>query len=288
MIKRFRLSYVLFVPYVAKQFSGLSGIGVVMRKLWFFVLALALVAPALARAEHPFLVESTDVQGKGNYRYELDADYMKSDAILHSSDITNAFIMGVGKHSDMEIDLPYRMLRPSPFTDRYAQGPGDMQLKIKQRTYENEVHQSVAYQMYVDFPTGAADNALGRDNLIFGFQLMDQQGCCDTIYRASIGFETYTKNIARWNFASYRSLRYGLSIDHALGSAAHFLAELAGENRTENDRVSGNRLEIDPFTAMSGLRYDFSKTWYADLAIRAGLNTDAERYSLLSGVAWRF
>ncbi len=39
---------------------------------------------------------------------------------------------------------------------------------------------------------------------------------------------------------------------------------------------------------MAGLRYDIAKSWYLDLAGRAGLNSAAEDYSGLAGMVWRF
>jgi hypothetical protein len=39
---------------------------------------------------------------------------------------------------------------------------------------------------------------------------------------------------------------------------------------------------------MAGFKYDLFKSWYVDLAVRAGLNKYADDYTVLAGTAWKF
>jgi len=251
------------------------------------VLVILVLVPVLSWASHPFVVENTDMQGKGNHLFETNVDYHK-DGELKSTDIDAIFTSGISNRTDIVVEVPYRLLDPSPNTGRYAQGLGNILLKLKQRTYSNEVNQSVAYQTYLEFPTGSTKNGLGRDNVIVGIQLMDQQGCCDTIYHAGIGFETYVKNITRWRFIEYNSLRYGFAVERKIFTSSLLLAEIAGETRVQMSGDAGERKTSNPFTGMLGLKRDMSKTWYLDFAIRIGLNKEAMDNSILAGSAWRF
>lgn len=244
-------------------------------------------APQISWAGHPFLVENTDIQGKGNYLFETSVDHQK-DGDLRSTDMTAVFTSGISNRTDVVVEAPYRLLDPSPNTGRYAHGLGDVLLKLKQRTYSNEVNQSVAYETYLEFPTGSTENGIGRDNVIFGIQLMDQQGCCDTVYHAMIGFETFVQNITRWKFVEYNSFRYGFAVEHKVFTSSFLLAELAGETRVQTDEGAGERRSTNPFTGMVGLKRDMSRTWSIDLAVRTGLNKTAVDSSILAGSAWKF
>jgi len=251
------------------------------------IVGILVLLPTVVWAVHPFQVEDTDTQGKGNFLFELNGDYtnLKNTAST-TTDLTGVMRAGTGDNTDVILEVPYLLLDQSPVTDRYEKGLGDIQLKLKYKTNENEVKQSSGFQIYVGFPTGAVDKGLGTDNVLLGFQVMDQQGCCSNIYRVSAAYELVGKNLK--HLAESYTFRFGLSLEHKITESFHFLTELAGEYIKTNDTELSIQSYTQPYTFMAGLKYDISRTWYVDLAARAGLSKDAEDYTTLAGTAWRF
>ncbi len=248
-----------------------------------WIVLILMLAPASAWAVHPFVVEDTNTQGSGNYLFELNGDYTK-DNIFKTTDFTGVFTAGMSKHTDLSLEVPYLMLDPSPVTDQYERGFSDVQLKLKWRIYENEVNQSAGFQFYTGMPTGNVDKGLGTNNVLIGFRLMDQQGCCNNVFHASVGYESFFRDMKKYHFAENYAIRFGLALERKVTESFRLLTEVAGEIRKETEGDHSSR----PFTFMAGVKYDISRSWYVDLAARAGLNKDAEDYTALAGTAWRF
>jgi hypothetical protein len=205
--------------------------------------------------------------------------------------MTGIITAGTGDDTDITLEVPYLMLNPSLATDRNEQGLGDVQLKLKYRLYENEVKQSLGLQIYTGIPTSDTDKGLGTDKVLMGFQVVDQQECHSNIIRVSAGMETVGWQLKGWHFAEHYAFRYGIALEHKFTESFRLLSELAGESRRSDNKPNEPAAEkkyTQPATFMAGFRYDISKSWYVDLAGRAGLNKDAEDYTALAGTAWRF
>lgn len=248
-----------------------------------WIIGMLILAPVSAWAVHPFQVEDTDTQGTGNFLLELNGDHTK-DNDLKKTEYSGILRAGVSESADVSLTVPYLMLNPSPATDQSVDGYGDVQVSLKQRIYQNEVHQSFGYQLYTDMPTGNSSKGLGTNNVSVGFKLMDQQGCCSTIYHVSIGYESFVKDMKHLHFATNSAIQVGFALEHKFTESLHLLTELAGEDLRGEEVVRGVR----PLTFMAGFKYDISKSWYIDLAARLGLNSDAEDYTTLVGTALRF
>jgi hypothetical protein len=244
------------------------------------VCALVLL-PATVWAGHPLEVEDTYTEGKGNYLLELTDDYVKDNS-FRSTKLNSIITAGAGEHTDFSLEVPYLTLNPSPVTDTYASGMGDIRLKVKHQIFENEVKQSMGYLLYTDLPTGDSDKGLGTNNVIWGFKIMEQQGCCSNIYHLNVGYEVNGRDLKSIKTGNDYTINYGLAIEHKLTESFRFLSELAGENRREEGVYSR------PFTFLAGFIYDVSRSWYVDLGARAGLNKYAEDYSVRAGTGVRF
>ncbi|HUI44980.1 MAG TPA: transporter [Nitrospirota bacterium] len=244
-----------------------------------WIIGMLLLAPVSAWAVHPFQVEDTDTQGTGNFLLELNGDHTQEDSELNTTTYSGILRAGVSESADVFLTVPYLMLNPSSVTDQNEAGLGDVQLGFKQRIYQNEVHQSFGYQVYTGLPTGSSSKGLGIDDFLVGFKLIDQQGCCSTIYHVSVGYESYIKHLTMNS-----AIQVGLALDHKFTESFHLLTELAGEDLRGEEIVRG----VHPVTFMAGFKYDISKSWYVDLAARLGLNSDAEEYTTLVGTALRF
>ncbi len=253
------------------------------------ILGILLLLPTSVWAVHPSQVEDTDTQGKGNFLFELNGDYTKlKNTGSSATDLSGVIRAGTGDNTDVILEVPYLLLDRSPVTDQYEKGVGDVQLKLKYRTNENEVNQSSGFQIYAGLPTGDVAKGLGTDNVLFGIQVMDQQGCCSNIYRVSAAYELVGEDWKSQHFAENYAFRFGLSLEHKITESFHFLTELAGEDRKTKNKELGTQAFTQPYTFMAGFKYDISRTWYIDLAARAGLSKDAEDYTTLAGTAWRF
>jgi outer membrane putative beta-barrel porin/alpha-amylase len=244
-----------------------------------WIIGMFILAPVSAWAVHPFQVEDTDTQGTGNFLLELNGDHTKEDSELKMTEYSGILRAGVSESADVSLDVPYLMLNPSQVTDQSVEGLGDVQVGLKQRIYENEVHQSFGYELYTDLPTGSSSKGLGTNNVVVGLKLMDQQGCCSTIYHVSVGYESFIKR-----FNTDTAIQVGFALEHKFTESFHLLAELAGEDLRGAEVVRGTL----PVTFMAGIKYDISKSWYIDIAARLGLNSDAEEYTTLVGTALRF
>jgi len=247
------------------------------------VLCGSLFAPAAAWAVHPFQVEDTVTQGAGNFLGEFNADDTKYSSFKRTK-LTGVLTAGISDEADLSLEVPYLILNPSSVTGQNERGIGDFQLKLKQRLYENEVNQSFGYQIYTGLPTGDVSDGLGTNNLVLGFKLMDQQICRNNVLHADIGYESFARDMRHWHFAQDYAIQFGLAAEHKLTDAFRALMELVYQIRGDREIVIGSH----PLTFMAGVKYDVSKSWYLDLAARAGLNRDAEDYTVLAGTAWRF
>lgn len=249
-----------------------------------WVIGMAIFAPAAAWAVHPFQVEDTDVQGAGNFLFELYGDSTKYNDSRNTT-IAGDLHAGVMDSADVSLQVPLLDLSPSPVTGQTENGNGDVQLAFKQRVYKNEVNQSIGYEVYGVLPAGNSSKGLGTNNFVAGFKLMDQQGCCSTIYRVSLGYESFVKDMASFHFADDYAIQLGFAVEHKITESFRLLSELNYEERQGRDNVDN---ALYALSIMAGAKYNISKTWYVDVGARAGLNGDAEDYAALVGTAWRF
>jgi hypothetical protein len=146
----------------------------------------------------------------------------------------------------------------------------------------------MAYQFYVILPTGDVEKGLGTNDIYWGVKLMDQQVCHGNVLHASLAYEVSGRDMKKWHFADNYAFLFGLAAEHKITEKFWLLTELAGESRRTTDRANGTGVDSSPFTFMAGFKYDISKSWYIDLAGRAGLNKYADDYTVLAGTALRF
>jgi len=256
-------------------------------KFRFVVLIAILVIPTSVWAIHPFEVEETDTQGKGNLLFELNDDYSKDNS-NRTTELTGILTVGASEHIDIAVEVPYLKLDPSPVYDALASGKGDVQVRYKQQIFENEVKQSMAYQLYVTLPTGDVKKGLGTNIIYWGVKLMDQQVCHNNVLHVSLAYEVSGRDMGKWHYADNYAFLYGLAAEHKITEKFRFLTELSGESRQSTDRTTEGTINSQPFTFMAGFKYDISRSWYVDLAGRVGLNKYAEDYKVMAGTAWRF
>ncbi len=256
------------------------------------ILAILMLTPVPVRAEHPFVVEETNTQGAGNFRFELNGDYTKyKNGTTKVTDYNGIFTAGTTEDTDLTLKVPYLLLDPSQTTGQSEQGFGDLLLQVKYRIYENEVKQSLGLQIYSSLPVGDTHAGLGTSKLLFGLHVIDQQECHGNIIRVSVGVDTLGWDIGHFHFAEHYAFRYGIALEHKFTESFRLLSELAGESRRLYQKPYEPAAEekyTEPATFMAGFRYDFTRSWYVDLAGRVGLNKDAEDYSALAGTALRF
>jgi hypothetical protein len=246
-----------------------------------------MLAPTTVLAMHPLGVEDTGTEGFGNFLFELTGEYAK-DNLLKASKETAIITAGAGDHVDFSLEVPYLMLDPSPVTNEFASGKGDVRFKMKHQLFENEVKQSMAYQLYAYLPTGDVEKGLGTNNVVWGVNLIDTQECHSNAFHLNVGYEAYGRDMKHWHFAQDYAFKFGLAAEHKFTGSFRLLTELAGENRKKTDAAADTYSNSRPFTFLAGFVYDISKSWYIDLGARAGLNKYAEDYSVLAGTAWRF
>jgi hypothetical protein len=75
---------------------------------------------------------------------------------------------------------------------------------------------------------------------------------------------------------------YGIAAEYKLGAPLLFVSELYAETSKEAGTFSR------PQFALAGVIYEMSDSWYVDAGVRAGLNKDAEDYTVRAGVGYAF
>jgi hypothetical protein len=252
-----------------------------------FMLCILMLLPTTVWATHPLGVVDTYTEGKGNFLLELLGEYVKDNSLKTTTE-TAILTAGASEHLDFYLEAPYHLLDPSPVTGEKASGIGDLRFTMKQQLFENEVKQSMAYQLYAYLPTGEVDKGLGTNNLVWGVGLIDTQECHSNAFHLNVGYEAYGRDMKHWHFATDYAFKFGLAAEHKFTESFRLVTELAGESRKETDEVLDTHAYSRPFTFLTGFVYDISRSWYIDLGARAGLNKYAEDYSVLAGTAFRF
>ena len=251
------------------------------------VIACLLLAPATVWATHPFVVEDTSTEGRGNYLFEMTGNSSK-DNDLKSTTLTGWITGGLGEYANLTAEVPYIMLDPSPMTGLDEQGLGDTSIRLKHRVYENEVRQSMAYLLFADFSNGNESKGLGKDGMYWGIMFIDSQECRNNAFHLNLGYEILGRDLQDFHFLDNYKIRFGLAMEHKMTESFRFLAEFVAESRKTVDRDADTQSYARPVTVSAGIIKDISKSWYVDLGVRAGLNKYAEDYALLAGTAWRF
>lgn len=257
--------------------------------IWAGILCVIMLVPTAAWATHPFVVQDTATEGKGNFLLELTDDYVyvKEDQ-LRATKETAIITAGASRHVDLSLELPYLIRDPSPITGKVARGIGDIRIKLHHQLFENEVKQSMAYQIYAYLPTGNDKKGFGMDDVIWGVTLIDTQECHSNAFHMSVGYEMRWTDMKDVNLARNYIFKFGFAAEHKFTNSFRLLAEIAGESRKETDEATNTQSYSGPFTVLAGFIYDLSKSWYVDLGGRYGLNKYAEDYSVRAGTAWRF
>ncbi len=246
------------------------------------ILCVAMLMPTLVWATHPFTVKDTYTEGKGNYLFELTGDYAKDDS--YKTTTNTAYITaGAARHTDLSLEIPFVLLDPSAVTGAYERGIGDLRFNVKHQIFENEVRQSMAYEFFATLPTGDVEKGLGTNNIFWGFRLMDTQECHNNAFHLNVSYEMSGRDLKQFDFANRYNIKFGLSVEHKFTNSFRLVSEITGENQGDGEGGTSR-----PYRFVLGTIYDISKTWYVDFGARAGLNKDAEDYSLSAGTAWRF
>lgn len=251
------------------------------------IVCIMMLAPTMAWATHPFTVEDTATEGKGNFLFELTGDHEKDGSVRTTKEIAS-ITAGAGEHVDLSIEAPYLRLDPSPVTGQFASGKGDVRIKLKQQLFENEVKQSMAYQIYADLPTGDQKKGLGTRNVFWGVNLIDTQECHSNAFHLNAGYEVRGRDMKKWHYAHDYAFTFGFAVEHKFTESFRFVTEIAGESRKEVDEAADTQMYSRPFTWSAGLIYDISTSWYVDLGGGVGLNKYAMDQKVLVGTAWRF
>ncbi len=265
------------------------------------IVCMLLLMPSSVWATHPLDVEVTGTQGKGNYLFEITADYVKDNSTQYTKE--KAIITaGGGEHVDFSLEVPYFLMNPSPVTGDPASGMGDVRLRFKQQLFENEVKQSMAYLVYASLPTGNEKKGLSTHEVVWGVKLIDtqecHQGCQNNIFHVNLGYEVSGRDLKKVHVDRDYAIIFGFAVEHKISESFRVLGEIKGEIRKEvnaetaldinNEAPPETRSYSRPVTVMTGIVYDVTRWWYVDLGVRAGLNKYAEDYAGLVGTAWRF
>jgi hypothetical protein len=246
-----------------------------------FIVCTMLLTPTSVWAAQPLGIQDTGTEGKGNFLLELNGEQSK-DGSLEGTTLNTVITLGAVDSVDLSVKVPYHMLKPSPATGTDASGMGDLQFNFRQQIFENEVKQSMAYEISVKMETGDLAKGLGNNNIVWGVNLIDTQKCRNCAFHLNVGYEAFGRDMKDWHFRTNYAVLFGLAAEHRFTGSFRLMAEISGENRKEAG------VTTRPYWLLGGFLYDISRSWYVDLGVRAGLNKHAEDHTVLAGTALRF
>ncbi|HLE41745.1 MAG TPA: transporter [Nitrospirota bacterium] len=252
--------------------SGVSRVAVIL---------ILLLVPAAAWAAHPLDVEDAETEGKGRYSLEFTGDYVKDNGMT-STETTVTITAGAAEDTDLSLEVPYLLLNPSPETGRHEAGFSDLRLKLKHRFYETPDEQSLAYLIHADLPTGDEKKGLGSGKVEWGGRLIGTKEWDRLELHLNAGYESHGSALKKGDFTLEYAVSYGLAAEYEITEPFELVVEVSGERRKQDGQFSR------PLFLLGGAIYELSESWYVDVGLRAGLNTDAEDYALLAGVAYGF
>jgi hypothetical protein len=253
------------------------------------VLCALLLAPALASAGYPLASEEPETQGKGAVMVESNVNYLK-DNEFKSTAVPLAITMGINETMDLGVELPYLWLRPSGATGQPESGFGDAILKFKHRFYEEEMktdkgektEYALGYMVSFSQPTGREELGLGAGKERWGARLLGFTEGESVEIISNLGYDSSGRALRRGDFVFDYAVSGSIAVEYARSKPWEPVAELAVV------RAKGEDGYERIVTALAGMEYEPSESFYAAVAVRVGLNEKSEDYALLAGFGYKF
>jgi hypothetical protein len=248
-----------------------------------------LLAPALASAGYPLASEEPETQGKGAVMFESNVNYLK-DNEFRSTAVPLAITMGINETMDLGVEMPYLWLRPSGATGQPQSGFGDVLLKFKHRFYGGDIKNDkgekseyeLGYMVTLSQPTGREELGLGAGTERWSARLLGFTEGESVEIIANMGYDSSGRALRRGNFSFDYAVSGSIAVEYARSKPWEPVAELAVV------RVKG----VDGYerivTALVGMEYEPSESFYVAAAVRVGLNEQSEDYALLAGFGYKF
>ena len=248
-------------------------------------LALLMLAaawqPSAVFGAHPLITEDTGTQGKGNYQFELTAEFghekelgTEVDAWLWQA------VLSYGLRDDLDVlvTLPYAREAVTENSEVTTErGISDTDLSFKWRFFEDD-KLSVALKAGVVFPTGDETKGLGAGKTNYNVNLITSYETGPWGYHIHLGY------IRNRNVLDERSVIHhaSLALTREIKDKWKLVLDLG--NVTSADRAFDDDAAFLTFGAIYSLRENFD----IDLGFRYGLSESEVDYTLLAGIAVRF
>ncbi len=258
---------------------------------WFAAVCAAhlVLVHTPAWATHPLLTDDTGTQGPGGVLVESNVNYLKDNEFRSTALLANITV-GIGESVDIEADVPYLWLDPSPTTGRNERGFSDVILKFKHRFYERgdkdgqygKIEQSFAYEVLYSQPIGNEEKGLGAGTSRWAARMISTTEWNAVEIDANLGYESSGSALRRGNFTFDDAVSLSVAAKYERPKPWEPVVELAATRARASDSVT--RIE----TALVGLIYEPSEKYYIDAGVRVGLNASSEDYALLAGFGYKF
>lgn len=253
------------------------------------MLCALLLAPTVVSAGYPLASEEPETQGKGAVMVESNVNYLKDNEFT-STAVPLAITVGINDAMDVGVELPYLWLRPSGATGEPQSGFGDILLKFKHRFFERDVKNDkgekseyeLGYMVTVSQPTGREELGLGAGKDRWSARLLGFTEGETVEIIANVGYDSSGKAIRRGDFVFDYAVSGSIAVEYARSKPWEPVAELVVVRVKSGDGYE--RL----VTALAGMEYEPSESFYLAAAVRVGLNEQSEDYALLAGFGYKF
>jgi hypothetical protein len=247
---------------------------------------ITMVLPPRGYAAHPLVTEDVYILGRGNFEFELSAQYSSDDqstsealtATSRSSEVRAALKAGLAENVDLLIGVPYQWVKESE-EEILSDGRGfsDVLLQARWRFLEKN-GLGLGLLPGISLPVGNEEKGLGAGRVTYSL------------------FFIASKEIEPWNFhfnAGYARnenklderenlWRLSLAAEFEVIRDLRLVADIGAQRNP--DRESNQ----NPAFVLGGVIYSLAEWADLDVGIKAGLNEAEADYTLLAGITVRF
>lgn len=255
-------------------------------KLWLFLLAAVLIAPATSHAARPLITDDTGTVGKGKAQVELGGEWFSwKDTVEETrveetgTEASGVFTYGLSENVDVVAGLPYVWSKAEENGETVFRDNGfsDVSLEAKWRFFEKNGF-GLALKPGITLPTGDHEKGFGTGRVTYGLTFIASKELEPFAFHLNAGYarnenkadereDLWSASLA----ATYEVVK-GLNIVGDIGFA----------------RNADPTVQTAPAFALVGFNYAVNDHVMFDAGFKVGLNKQQVDHSIIAGVTFNF
>jgi len=256
---------------------------------------LTLHPSSFVRAEHPFITDDTDTQGKGNWQLELQGDFLRDKRTaggVERKDRLNAYTVvlayGILKNVDVQVGTTFLNRRETTngATTFDESGISDSTIEVKWRFYDKDDF-SLALKPEIVLPTGNENKGLGTGKTSWGIALLAEYEAEPWTFLANVAYNHVRFKLPQ-DAADGRSDLWRVSAGASYEITGRW--KLVGEAGLRSNESSNDAFLPDSTSqfAMLGVVYSPTSKMDLDVGFRKNFNRAESDQAFLVGATFRW